>query len=166
MVKPKFPNIIVLLFKFNSALTFFVLTSLAWLPWTNFISWPWLALYTEKALWTAAGIILALFRARYIAVITVGPILHKKKIEWIIHSIYGVNKFHSLRSEIHSILTPVGWKFTTQRVESRSVHSIFTPKEVITEVAPKGVTSVTNRVKTHSMIFREEDVHCKKALSQ
>ena len=30
----------------------------------------------------------------------------KKKIEWIIHSIYGMKKFHSLRSEFHSILTP------------------------------------------------------------
>ena len=54
--------------------------------------------------------------------------LFKKKIEWIIHSIYGVKKFHSLRSEFHSILTPVEWKFTTQRVESCPVHSIFTPK--------------------------------------
>ena len=25
-----------------------------------------------------------------------------KKVEWIIHSIYGVKKFHSLRSEFHS----------------------------------------------------------------
>ena len=32
-------------------------------------------------------------------------------IEWIIHSIYGVKIFHSLRSEFHSILTPVEWKF-------------------------------------------------------
>ena len=51
--------------------------------------------------------------------------------------LYGVNIFHSLRSEIHSILTPVEWKFTTQRVESRAVHSIFTPKEVITDVTPR-----------------------------
>ena len=29
------------------------------------------------------------------------------KTEWIIHSIHGVKKFHSLRSEFHSILTPV-----------------------------------------------------------
>ena len=57
-----------------------------------------------------------------------------KKIKWIIHSIYGVNRFHSLRSEYHSILTPGEWKFTTQRVKSRPVHSIFTPKEVITDV--------------------------------
>ena len=38
------------------------------------------------------------------------------KIEWIIHSIYGVNKFYSLRSEFHPIRTPVELKFTTQRV--------------------------------------------------
>ena len=68
-----------------------------------------------------------------------------KNIEWIIHSIYGVKKFHSLRSEFHSILTPVEWKFTTQRVESRPVHSIFTPKK----------WSVTKRVKIHSIILRE-----------
>ena len=55
--------------------------------------------------------------------------LLSKKIEWIIHSIYGVTKFHSLRSEFHSILTPVEWKFTTQRVESSPVHSIFTPDQ-------------------------------------
>ena len=41
---------------------------------------------------------------------------------------------HSLRSEFHSILTPVEWKFTTQRVKSCPVHSIFTPKEAITDV--------------------------------
>ena len=34
-----------------------------------------------------------------------------QKIEWIIHSIHGVKKFHSLRSEFHSILTSVEWKF-------------------------------------------------------
>ena len=57
-----------------------------------------------------------------------------KTVEWILHSIsiYEVKRFHSLRSEFHSILTPVEWKFTTQRVKSRPVHSIFTPKEVIT----------------------------------
>ena len=49
------------------------------------------------------------------------------------------SEFHSLRSEFHSILTPVEWKFTTQRVKSRPVHSIFTPKEVITDVTTKGV---------------------------
>ena len=49
---------------------------------------------------------------------------------------------------IHSILPPE-WKFTTQRVESRPVHSIFTPKEVITDVTTQGVTSVTKRVKIH-----------------
>ena len=79
--------------------------------------------------------------------------LLSRKIEWIIHSIYGVKKFHS-SSESHSILAPVEWKFTTQRVESRPVHSIFTPKEVITDdVTPHGVTSVTNRVKIHSIFF-------------
>ena len=61
-------------------------------------------------------------------------LLLSKKKEWIIHSIYGVKRFHSLRSEFHSILTLVEWKFTTQQAESRPVHSIFTPKEVITEV--------------------------------
>ena len=61
-----------------------------------------------------------------------------------------MKKFHSLRSEFHSILTPVEWKFTTQRVESRPVHSIFTPKEVITDVTTQGVTS--NRVKIHSIL--------------
>ena len=46
------------------------------------------------------------------------PNLKKKKIEWIhvIHTMYGVKKFHSLRSEFHSILTPVEWRVTTQRV--------------------------------------------------
>ena len=39
-------------------------------------------------------------------------------------------------------------------MESRPVHSIFTPKEVITEVTPQGVTSVTNWVKIH-LSFRE-----------
>ena len=33
--------------------------------------------------------------------------------------------------------------------------SIFNPKEVITEVTPQGVTSMTNRVKMHSIFFRE-----------
>ena len=60
-----------------------------------------------------------------------------KKIDWMIHSIYGVKKFNSLRSEFHLILTPVEWKFTTQRVESHPVHSIFTPKEVISDVSDK-----------------------------
>ena len=82
------------------------------------------------------------------------------KIEWIIHSIYGVKKFHSLRSEFHSILTPVEWKFTTQRVESRPVHSICTPKEVITEVTPQGVTSVTNRVKIRSILVSRKSEGC------
>ena len=60
-----------------------------------------------------------------------------KKIAWIIYSIFGVKKFYSLRSEFHSILTPEEWKFPIQRVESRPVHSIFTPKEVITEITPR-----------------------------
>ena len=57
----------------------------------------------------------------------------------MIHSIYGVKRFHSLSSEFHSILTPGEWKFTTQRVESRPVHSIFTPIEVVSEVNTRGV---------------------------
>ena len=85
-------------------------------------------------------------------------LLSKKKssewFKWIIHLIYGVMKIHSLRSAFQSILTPVEWKFTIQRVESRPVHSIFTPKEVITEpeVTPQGETSVW--VKIH-FIFLE-----------
>ena len=59
-------------------------------------------------------------------------VLLSKKIKWISHSIYGVTKIHSLRSEFHSILTTVEWKFSTQQAESRPVHLIFTPKEVIT----------------------------------
>ena len=50
-----------------------------------------------------------------------------------------MKRFHSLRSEFHSILTPVERKFTTQRVESRPVQSIFTPKEVITDATTQGV---------------------------
>ena len=76
-------------------------------------------------------------------------VLSKNRVNNSLH-LWSEN-FHSLRSEFHSILTPVEWKFTTQRVESRPVHSIFTPKEVITEVTPQGVISVTNRVKIHSM---------------
>ena len=38
-------------------------------------------------------------------------------------------------------------------MESRPVHSTFTPKEVITDVTTQGVTSVTNRVKIHSIFF-------------
>ena len=87
----------------------------------------------------------------------------QKKIEWIIHSIYGVKKFHSLRSEFHSILTPVEWKVTTQRVESRPVHSIFTPKEVITDVTTQGVTSVTNKSENSLyFFFREYQIEKKK----
>ena len=83
------------------------------------------------------------------------PLLSTKKnqVNNSLH-LYEVKKFHSLRSEFHSILTPVEWKFTTQRGESRSVHSMFTPKEVITDVTTQGVRSVTNRVKIH-FIFRE-----------
>ena len=73
------------------------------------------------------------------------PRKYSKNIEWIIHSIYGVKKCHSL-SEFHSILTPVEWIFTTERVEFRPVHSIFSPKEVIIDVTTQGVT---NRVKMH-----------------
>ena len=46
-----------------------------------------------------------------------------------------------------------GVKFTSQRVESRPVHSLFTPNEVITDVTPQGVTSVTKRVKIHSIFL-------------
>ena len=60
--------------------------------------------------------------------------------------LYGVKRFQSLRSEFHSILTPVEWKFSTQRVKSRPVHSIFTPKEVITDVTTQGVKNRVNRV--------------------
>ena len=77
----------------------------------------------------------------------------KQSSELFNPSMYGVKKFHSLRSEFHSILTPVEWKCTTQRVKSRPVHSIFTPKEVITDVTTQGVTSVTNRVKIHSIFL-------------
>ena len=66
-------------------------------------------------------------------------VILSKKFEWIIHSSYGVNRFLSLKSEFHSILTLVEWKFTTQRVKSRPVHSIFTPKEVITDVTTQWV---------------------------
>ena len=84
------------------------------------------------------------------------PFYHgtQRNFEWIIHSIYGVKKFHSLRSEFHSILTPLEWKFTTQRVESRPVHSIFTPKEVITDVTTQEVSSVTNRVRIYYILLR------------
>ena len=50
--------------------------------------------------------------------------LYKNRVNISLH-LYGVKKFHSL-SEFLSIPTPVEWKFTTQRVESRLVHSIFT----------------------------------------
>ena len=40
-------------------------------------------------------------------------------------------------------------------MESCPVHSIFTPKEVITDVTTQRVTSVTNRVKIHSFLERE-----------
>ena len=42
-------------------------------------------------------------------------------------------------------------------MESRPVHSIFTPKEVITDVTTQGVTSVTTRVKiTRGLYFTWE----------
>ena len=72
----------------------------------------------------------------------------------IIHSIYGVKKFHSLTSEFHSIQTPE-WKFTTQRVESRPVHSILTPKEVITEVTPQGGSDLSDKKSENSLHFNE-----------
>ena len=73
-----------------------------------------------------------------------------KKVEWLIHSIYGVKKFHSLSSKFHSILTPEEWKFTTQQVESRLVHSIFTPKRSDHWYQYPGSE---NRVKIHSIFF-------------
>ena len=78
-------------------------------------------------------------------------IVLSKEIEWIIHSIWSeeislVEEGSSLDSN-----SSIEWKFTTQQVESRPVHAIFTPKEVITEVTTQGVTSVTNRVKIHSI---------------
>ena len=45
-------------------------------------------------------------------------------------------------------------------MESRPVHSIFTPKEVITDVTTQGVTSVTNRVEINSLFYREYCVIC------
>ena len=66
-------------------------------------------------------------------------ILYSQKIEWIIHSIYGVKKLHRLSSEFHSILTPGDCKFTSQLVECRWVYSIFTLKEVTTDVNTQGV---------------------------
>ena len=67
------------------------------------------------------------------------PYLSFKKVEWIIHSIYGVKKFHSLSSEFHSILTLGEWKFSNQRVESRPVHSIYSLQKKITDVTIRGV---------------------------
>ena len=52
-------------------------------------------------------------------------------MEWRDFTRWGVN--------FHSILTPVEWKFTTQWVKSCPVHSIFPPKEVITNVTTQGV---------------------------
>ena len=58
-----------------------------------------------------------------------GATLSLKMFEWIIHSIYGVKRFHSLSSEFHSILTPVQWKCTTQGLEwnlvrfTQNIHS-------------------------------------------
>ena len=87
----------------------------------------------------------------------------RKKFEWIIHTIYGVKRFHSLRSEFHWILTPVEWKFTTQRVKSRPVHSIFTPKEVITDITTQGVkiewiewSSVREYLLSHSLCINSQ----------
>ena len=59
-------------------------------------------------------------------------ISYSLKIKWS-------EEIHSFSSEFHSILTPGEWKFTTQRVKSRPVHLIFTPKEVITDVNTQGV---------------------------
>ena len=59
-----------------------------------------------------------------------------------------VNNLLHLWSEIHSILTPVEWKFTTQRVESRPAHSIFRSDHW------RHHPGSEKRVKIHS-IFRE-----------
>ena len=59
----------------------------------------------------------------------------------------------TLQKKKNSSETPVEWKFTTERVESRPVHAIFPPKEVITDVTTQGVTSVTYRVKIHSIFL-------------
>ena len=69
-----------------------------------------------------------------------------KKIELIMHSIYGVNKFNSLRSEFQSILTPVEWKihYSMRGISSGSLDMHSTTQ---------GVTSVTKRVKIHSNSF-------------
>ena len=78
-----------------------------------------------------------------------------KKIEWIIHSIYGVKKFHSLRSEFHSILTPVEWNihYSTSGISSGSLN-IHSKRSDHWRHCAQGITSVTNRVKIHS-IFSE-----------
>ena len=57
--------------------------------------------------------------------LTLALCYYSLKIEWIIPSIFGVKRFHSLRITFHSILTPVEWKFTTQRAKSRPGNSIY-----------------------------------------
>ena len=137
---------------------------MTWVPFIHFVTWTILASHEWKSLFVR----LAVHKVRYIFIQLFYHIPEDRYI-FIIEKmghysvfimqyplqkkIYGVKKFHSLRSEFHSILTPVEWKFTIQRVESRPVHSIFTPKVVITDVTTQGVTSVRNRVNIHSIFF-------------
>ena len=62
-----------------------------------------------------------------IIIILIIVTVKKKKIEWIIHSIYEVKKFHSLRSEFHSILNSsrVNIHYSTNGISSGSldIHS-------------------------------------------
>ena len=92
-----------------------------------------------------------------------GPYISKRSYVFSIKKKNRVNNSLHLWSEEISLVeewisldsnSSIEWKFTTQRVEFRPVYSIFTPKELITEVTPQGVTSVTKSVKIHS-IFRE-----------
>ena len=74
----------------------------------------------------------------------------------LIHSIYGedislVEEWISLNSN-SSIIE---WKFTTQRVKSRPVHSIFTPKKWSLTSPPKEWQYRVNRV----IFFREYTVY-------
>ena len=71
------------------------------------------------------------------------------------NSLWNRVNFHSICHWRHSLGSDVSDHFfwSEYRVESRPVHSIFTPKEVIiTDVTTQGVTSVTSRVKIHSIL--------------
>ena len=85
----------------------------------------------------AVDVLVAVYGA-YVAITGACEVLSKNSSEQFTPSMEW-RDFHSLSSEFHSILTPEEWQFTTQRVESRPVHSIFTPKEVITDVNTQGV---------------------------